>query len=175
MTAIDKFKMYAKHFEKYAITIPPTVHAPTESTAVILWGLIRQESEHSDDDEEKPNYVWRNINLQMVFQGVARSVVHIKHLSFNSTMSWPKGDVSPTGSLLNSSIDAKNGKIPPKRVDRWLPAQQCRAIEFTGNVSILSHNLVSINLINTIHEQAHQSSSTTICRYMCKNGKIKNA
>lgn len=138
LTAIDKFKVYAKQFEKYAISIPHTVNTPAQSTAVVLWGLMREESETSgtETDDEQANYVWRNINLQMIFQGVARSIVHIKHLSTDSPMAWLNGNESRGKSMQNDvserQLDQKNGKILHKRVDQWLPAQQCRLKEFTG-------------------------------------------
>lgn len=139
LTAIDKFKAYGRRFEKYAISIPHHVNQPTQSKAVVLWGLMRQDSETSEieTDDEEPRYVWQNINLQMIFQGVARSIVHIKHLSSGPAMPCPlNGNESQKESMFSQfgehQQNEENDKILHERVGRWLPAQQCRFKEFTG-------------------------------------------
>lgn len=152
LTAIDKFKVYAKQFEKYALSIPHTANVPTQSTAVILWGLMRLESQTSgtETDDEQPNYVWRNINLQMVFQGVARSIVHIEHLCSDSATQWLYSNGSQeklaSNHVSEQQHDGENGKI-----DRWLPAQQCRLKEFTGRVSIHNHPQFALYQSNQNH------------------------
>lgn len=131
-TAIEKFKSYANRYEEYALSMPDVVQPLTKSTAVILWGLMRQQSDTSDEDDAHVDYVWQNINLQMIYQGVARSVVHIKHLS--AGMPMPRLNANDFQKILTVNhikqhqYDVEIGK----RAFQWLPAAQCQHKEFTG-------------------------------------------
>lgn len=144
LTAIDKFKSYVGQFKAFAITVPPTVDTSTRSTAVILWGLMHKQNDIIDIDAPEA-IVWRNINLQLIFQGVARSIVHIDHLSSNLFMPWLNDahDEPRNLSIIKRSHTNRKGQIHGVvskkscgKVNRWLPALPCRSKEFTGTVSI---------------------------------------
>lgn len=137
LSAIDKFKTYASQFEKLAITIPNSINSFTQSTAVILWGFGNRNATGIDALEADFD-VWRNLNLKMIFQGLARSNVHIAHL-----------DPEPFVPLLNDEhqflvakqnhmnwqrhIDDEDDKEKGReKVQRWLPAPPFRTKEFKG-------------------------------------------
>lgn len=136
LTAIDKFKMYAKQFEKLAITIPNSVNSSTQSTAVILWGSGDRIVKDVDALEAEFN-IWQNINLKMIFQGVARTNVHIKHFypehfvpMLNDEQQMLFAKQIRTNWVHHLEGDGKYKGH--KKVQRWLPASPCRTKEFTG-------------------------------------------
>lgn len=134
LTAIDKFKTYAQQFNNLAITIPNTVNPSAQSTAVILWGSRDKSTDDSDALKAEFN-VWQNVNVKMIFQGLARTNVHIEH--FDTDKSLPMLNDEPK--LAKHSHPNRmhhlpdDGKEKPhKKVHRWWPAPPCRTKEFTG-------------------------------------------
>lgn len=123
LTAIDKCKEYGEKFKEFAISIPRAVDTSTRSTAVILWGLMRDENDAND------RTVWRNINLQMIFQGYARSIVHIEDLNSGFLMPRPNEIQSFEQ---QKQDDGANCKRLRKTPNRWLPPLPNRFKEFTG-------------------------------------------
>lgn len=186
LTAIDKFKMYAKQFKEFAISLPrPIDHTCAGSTPVILWGLMRRKNDISDGDEhdEQHNYVWRNINLQMVFQGVARSIVHVEQFNSDFSMQWLNDDnerhnISTTNGNHKNIEHQRNGtnyRMPHKKVNRWLPAVTSRSRKFIGKKHFwIQYNSKPVIYFLYSGIKVHQCSSITSYRSMCKNGKIKN-
>lgn len=79
-TSIDKFNEYAQKYTALAITIPSVVNSATESTGVILWGFVDRKVNASEANIDG----WQNINLQMIFQGVARTIVDIDSFDYRS-------------------------------------------------------------------------------------------
>lgn len=141
LTAIDKFKAYVQQFEKLAITIPNSVNSATRSTAVILWGSGHQSTNDSDALEAEFN-VWQNVNVKMIFQGLARTNVHIDH--FDVQQSFPMLNDEPKMLLANHSHPNRTHHLQEdgkektrKRVQRWQPAPPCRTKEFAGK--LISH------------------------------------
>lgn len=134
LTAIDKFKMYAEQFTEFAISSPhTTVNTSTTSTAVILWGLMRKQNDSCDIDGA-PEVHWQNINLKLIFQGIARSIVHIKYLQSDAIMPRQNEELSLLKRIhLNDErhVEIRSRKSV-KRANRWLPALPCRSKEFTG-------------------------------------------
>lgn len=136
MTATDKFKAYAAQYKKYAISIPQAVDTSTPSTAVILWGSMPLQND--DDNNEYDDHIWRNINLQMVFQGVARSLVHIE--SFNCELNDKRPIeciVEQNHAIVKHHNGGKNKKSLKTKITRWLPAAPgplppCHSKVFTG-------------------------------------------
>lgn len=130
--------MYAEQFEEIAISVPHTVDTSSGSTSVILWGLKRQQNVTNERNEHQ-RYVWRNINLQMVFQGVARTIVHIEQLSTDFAMPRLNVNELQMFSTINKNHgnaehhrDVANCKMSHKKVNRWLPALASRAKKIEG-------------------------------------------
>lgn len=151
-TAIEKFKTYAEQFKEFAVSIPHTVDTSTRSTAVILWGLMRPQNDAYDAD---CNYVWRNINLQLIFQGVARAIVNIDQ--FKSNFPIPclndKSHIELTMKQNHTNVKrhqhggANGRKKSCKNVpDQWLPALPCRSREITGIKFVKVHSVSKSNL-----------------------------
>lgn len=147
MGAIEKFKTYAAEFKEFAVSIPQTVNTSTRSTAVILWGLMRPQNDTTENDDDR-NYVWRNINLQMIFQGVARSIVNIEHFNSNFPIPWlnDKPHIELIEKQIHATVkhDGANGhKKSRKNVSHeWLPAPPCRSKEITGMKVVKVHSLI---------------------------------
>lgn len=138
-TAIDKFRTYGfEQYERLSITIPNEVNSSTRSTAVILWGSGDRIASADDNDGLEAEFnVWRNINLKMIFQGLARTNVHIKHFDPEQTVSMFNGEqqmVMANENYTNRVHHAQGGgKEKPNKIGkRWLPAPICRNKEFTG-------------------------------------------
>lgn len=131
LTSIDKFKTYAKQYEKLAVTIPNSINSSTRSTAVILWGSCDQSANESDALEAEFN-VWQNISLKMIFQGLARSNVHIGCFSIENFVTLPNDECQVLSAKQNHTEG--NGKEKGlKKLQRWLPALPCRNKKFNGN------------------------------------------
>lgn len=135
LTAIEKFETYTKQYEKLAITIPNSVSSSTRSTAVILWGSGDRSTSDSDALEAESN-VWQNINLKMIFQGLARTNVHIEHFEQFVPM-LNDGQQQMLLAMQNHmkqihhlQVDGK--EKTHKKVQRWRPASPCRTKEFKG-------------------------------------------
>lgn len=151
LTAIDKFKTYAKQFEKLTVTIPNFVNSSTRSTPVILWGS-RGDFDASDALEAEFD-VWRNINLQMIFQGVARTNISIERFSSEHFLSSANDNdvcqmMMPKQNHANQvdyfkENDKRNGR---KKAVRWLPTSPCSDKEFTGKYFFLP-NLILRNFL----------------------------
>lgn len=102
LSAIDKFIDYTNRFNRnLAITIPTVVSSATDSTGVILWGSMGQEK-----TAQETEHIWKNINLQMIFQAVARSTIDLnifnhhsediidfeEHMTNRNTFRWPAAE-----------------------------------------------------------------------------------
>lgn len=103
---------------------------------------MRQQNDTSEIDEHH-NYVWRNINLQMIFQGVARSIVHIDQLSTDLSMPWLNGNemINQNHENYEHQHDGIKCRMLQKRVNRWLPALPCQSKEFTGRELSIDHKI----------------------------------
>lgn len=97
----------------------------------------KNDANHSNDHDTHHSFVWRNINLQMIFQGVARSLVHIEDLNSGLPMPRPNEghaiiEQQQQHQLKQGDGSTCHGKMPRKTKKRWLPALTCRDKEFTG-------------------------------------------
>lgn len=109
LTAIDKFNEYTKRYTEFAITIPSVVTSSVISIGVILWGLNKP----TDDALAKNEDAWENINLRLIFQGVARSTIDIDQFQYLSK-------------------ERVNFQMVNKHGSRWSAAGPCQSIEFIG-------------------------------------------
>lgn len=119
-TAIDKFIAYTNQFEKLAITIPISINSCAQSTPVILWVSCDRDAIKIDALEAEYD-TWQNVNLKMIFQGLARSNVHIAYLSPERLMPWQTDDMKQ---LQNGTNRER------KKVQRWSPAPPVPSKEF---------------------------------------------
>lgn len=111
LTAIDKFNEFIKRYNGLAITIPSVVGSATNSTGVILWGSNEQINGPFNTNQD----AWLNINVQMIFQAVARSTIDIDAFHYHST----------------NPIDFE-GQLLSKNVPRWPAAEPYSCQQFTG-------------------------------------------
>lgn len=104
-----------------------------------------RDTDENDGQDPDHSAVWQNINLQMIFQGVARSIVHIEY--FSSGFPPPCSNDEPRIELMAKQIDRNvkqyqhdNAKAHQKSrknlAHRWLPALLCRSKEITGKFVI---------------------------------------
>lgn len=126
MTAIDNFEEFADRSVELAISLPRLVGLSSHSTAVILWGS----NEINDSSVHEEYYAWRNINLQMIFQGIARPTVHID--LFNHDFLLPADakremDQHMTKPRLKPSEETKH-----QHALHWLPSELCPFRQFNG-------------------------------------------
>lgn len=117
LTAIDKFNEFIKRYNGLAITIPSVVSSPTNSTGVILWGSNKQ-NEQINGPFNANQDAWLNINVQMIFQAVARSTIDIDAFQYHST----------------NRIDFEE-QLLSKNVPRWPAAESYLCQQFTGKNS----------------------------------------
>lgn len=146
LTAIDAFTTYCfKQHEKLAITIPNSITPSTRSTAVILWGSGDRSTIDTDSDALEAEFdVWRNINLKMIFQGLARTNVHIEYFNAEKCAPMPNDNqqkmLLPMQNHKNGLNRQDDGKEKThKKVQRWLPASPCPNKEFKGKKSFVMH------------------------------------
>lgn len=177
--AIDKFKAYVQQFNNLAISIPNLVNASTHSTAVILWGS-RDKSTNDSDALEAEFNVWQNVNVKMIFQGLARTNVHIGHFDTDKSLAMRDDESKMLVAKHNHPNRMHhlqdNGKEKPrKRVQRWRPALPCRTKEFTGKYIWWP---TSIEIIHEIHQfnfhrhtRAHKQEAGN---FRTRNGKSKS-
>lgn len=126
-TAIDKFKMYTKQFEQLSITIPNSVNSCAKSTPVILWASCDRNASAIDALDAKFD-VWQNINLKMIFQGLARSNVHIAYL--RQEKFGPLNNDNIHHMSLTQQHHHTNAEH--KKIQQWSPAPPFRSKEFKG-------------------------------------------
>lgn len=140
------------------MTLPRLIAPSSQLTGVILWGLCENVGALVAD-----HYIWLNINLQMIYQGVAKPTVHIEQfnrdfsLSINAQCEMNKQAMHQTNRHeCQMSADVVNGKTINRKKHRndfrWLAAQLCRSKEFTGNkcqCSIYSYQSFGIMAIIT--------------------------
>lgn len=136
MAAIDKFQEYCERFVGFAVTIPQWLISSSQSTGVILWGL---ELNISETDQ----YLWRNINLKMIFQGVALHTIHINFVDCHFMESMNVSSEMNNQQMDANIIDNMNKKSM-KIHQRWLPSQLPRSKEFTGN--FINFNAINSNI-----------------------------
>lgn len=136
-TANDTFRNYQDRFSELSVTVPRLMAPSSTSTGIILWGLRKNVQDMNGLDADCSD--WTNINLQMVYQGVAQPTVPIER--FNDFL--PSEDVrsemnkqmvhhmNDECQLSDETIKGANRKKVRKCV-QWLPVQLSRSIEFTG-------------------------------------------
>lgn len=91
---------------------------------------MRLKNDASENDEHNPNdCIWRNINLLMLFQGVARSILHIE----NFYLELPKTCMNDERHISH----ADGGKLCKNMTVQWPPALPGYYKKFTG-ISISS-------------------------------------
>lgn len=126
LSANDKFIEYTKHFNELAITIPTLASATSLSTAVILWGLRERRVDALEAGED----VWENLNLLLIFQGVARSTTDIELLQDFSCVSHDF--------VMYRSVQKTDDKIVPFKnrtkipIWKWSPTESCTTKTFIG-------------------------------------------
>lgn len=164
-TPIDKFKQYSEQFSGFAISQPRSIASATtsSSTGVILWGLVQQ----NDVDDENDNTLdahkvdsWRNINVQMIFQGIAQPTAHIE-LFYREFLPPINVHREMNKRKSNELIDddcARNvvmrGKQAKRIINRnWPSPKPNQSKEFIGNVQLMAIKILvilSIPVLNII-------------------------
>lgn len=124
--ANDKFIEYTQHFDDLAITIPSLASATSFSTAVILWGLRKRLVNALEANEDD----WENINLMLIFQGVARSTTDIEIVEHYS-IEPQDFIVYPTAQLTDNTMDWFENQT--KSTDKkWRLVEPSTTKEFIG-------------------------------------------
>lgn len=121
LSAIDKFIEYTNRFSSLAITIPTVVSSATDTTGVILWGSMEQEK-----TSQETEHIWQNINLQMIFQAVARSTIDLNSFNHHS----------------EDIIDFEE-HLTNRNTFRWPAAEKCFYPEFFGKQKIFLFHLLT--------------------------------
>lgn len=143
LTAIDTFKQYTdKRFIELAVTVPRSLAPSSKSTGVILWGLYERNPEEVEA-LEADRYAWLNINLEMVFQGVAKPTVPIDQFNHDFLLSTNVQNEMSEQMKHQTNVECQLSAedVKGKRINRkksrkpykWLPAEISRSKDFKGN------------------------------------------
>lgn len=161
LSANDKFIEYTKRFDELAISIPCLASVTSISTAVILWGLRRRCRMNALEGTAEDD--WENLNLMLIFQGVARSITDIEIIEHLARAPMHFVECRTVQLTDDKVVQFKN---QAKYSDwRWLPAEPCTNKQFIGNTSNqiasywkifnTTHHLSLSNRNARVHWQSH--------------------
>lgn len=125
-SANDKFIEYTQRFDELAITIPSLASATSFSTAVILWGLQKRRLNALEANEDD----WENINLMLIFQGVARSTTDIEIIEHYSCV--PEDFVLYPSAQLTNNTMAQFENATNNSEKKWRLVESSMTKEFIG-------------------------------------------
>ncbi|XP_055313250.1 uncharacterized protein LOC129574801 [Sitodiplosis mosellana] len=145
LSANDKFIEYTKRFDELAISIPCLSSATSISTAVILWGLRQHRMNALDATEDD----WENLNLMLIFQGVARSITDIEIIQHLARV--PQDFVAyPSVQLTDDKIvQFENHTRYSNR--KWQPVEPSTTKEFVGMPVFIDNQMMIF-----VQESHHQ-------------------
>lgn len=144
LSANDKFIEYIKRFDDLAITIPSLINATTLSTAVILWGRIRRHSLPNALDADGQDD-WENINLMLIYQGVARSITDIERIEHYSRVSQ-NFDRCKSVQMTDDKIVQFENQTKIYSNKKWPSVEPCTSKQFIGKNSIFIYSNLNFNL-----------------------------
>lgn len=143
LTAKDKFIEYCKRFDELQMSVP-VLNSYSSSTPVVLWSIEKKQYSAL----EPCKTVIRNINIDLIFHGVARSTVsdfdqiqyhECKDFQQNENSYSLIGDVLTDHTRLNSnknSLDELFGPI------QWKKAEPFFATQFEAVPSNIDQNMI---------------------------------
>lgn len=129
LTATISLDELIHKYKKLAITLPSLASQSTNSHAVILWGLNQIKNDALNATEDG----WENLNLKMVLQGLAKSVMEMERFELHSK--WP------IDFMVQQTTKVKHNRNYGRNSNKNLHQQKaldlCSTVEFTGKINLL--------------------------------------